>query len=316
MFISKNRNAWSQDEIEFIKNNYLKMSDFVLSQFLVNHSEISIATKRKRMDLIRSKKKYNFQDIKKAFAKTDYILVSDDKDYVDMATKSIKYICPKHKEIGIQVISPGHFLNGEGCRICGREKSDSARRIDLDNYTKGKIICESKGFEYVDTIRKDQKGIYIKFICPKHRNVGIQEMKLGNMKRDNIKGCKYCLDTKKFKYSKGELEIKSFLDNHNISYIAQYEFPDCKDILLLPFDFFLPVHNVCIEYDGQHHFKPVCFNGISKEEAELNHEATIKHDRIKTQYCVDNNIGLIRIPYYNFKMIDKILNDKLNCNYD
>ena len=37
-----------------------------------------------------------------------------------------------------------------------------------------------------------------------------------------------------------------------------------------------------------------------------------KHDNIKTQYCKDNNIKLIRIPYWDYKNIEKILVEELN----
>ena len=36
-----------------------------------------------------------------------------------------------------------------------------------------------------------------------------------------------------------------------------------------------------------------------------------KHDSIKNEYCITNNINLIRIPYTSFKTIDKILEDKI-----
>ena len=65
------------------------------------------------------------------------------------------------------------------------------------------------------------------------------------------------------------------------------------------------------EYDGQHHFYPVAFNGISEEQAKENHLATIRHDEIKNQYCKNNNIELLRISYHNFKNIDVMVRDFL-----
>ena len=35
-------------------------------------------------------------------------------------------------------------------------------------------------------------------------------------------------------------------------------------------------------------------------------------DNIKTQYCKDNNIKLIRIPYWDFDNIEEILKKELN----
>ena len=117
----------------------------------------------------------------------------------------------------------------------------------------------------------------------------------------NGKGCPYC------KRSKGEMKISQILDDMAVEYGIQYRFPDCKDESVLPFDFFLPTYNTCIEYDGLQHFEPCTFGGISKERAAENLKLAQKHDRIKDKYCQDNNIILIRIPYWEYKNIEQIL---------
>ena len=40
-------------------------------------------------------------------------------------------------------------------------------------------------------------------------------------------------------------------------------------------------------------------------------EKTKMHDNIKNKYCHDNNIKLIRIPYWKMKEIEKILGNEL-----
>ena len=97
--------------------------------------------------------------------------------------------------------------------------------------------------------------------------------------------------------------------NNNIQYISQYRFDDCKNIRTLPFDFYLPDYNTCIEYDGELHYKAVDYFG--GDEALSN---TQFRDDIKTQYCLNNNIRLIRIPYWEFNNIDKILSETLLTN--
>jgi very-short-patch-repair endonuclease len=305
------RHAWTNEELKFIEENYLNLSDKEISEKLTNHSECSVATKRKRMGLIRSNRKYSFQDVLNEFAKTEYKLLSSKEDYIDAATNSLKYICKKHSEKGIQTISLGHLQNGRGCYYCGREITEASRKIDDKvNIKECMNICEEKGFIYVDTFREDGL-IYIRYICPKHKEAGIQSMRKGNMNRDNIQGCPYCFDTKKFKFSKGEKCISEVLDMLNITYLQQYTFDNCRDINVLPFDFYLPDLNICIEYDGQHHYYPVTFNGITKEEAEKNHLITVKHDKIKNEYCINNNIKLIRIPYYEYKNIENIIKENI-----
>jgi len=66
-----------------------------------------------------------------------------------------------------------------------------------------------------------------------------------------------------------------------------------------------------IEYDGEQHYRPVNFGGMSDEKALNNLEKTKKHDQIKNNYCKKNNIKLIRIPYWESNNYKNILNDEL-----
>lgn len=104
-------------------------------------------------------------------------------------------------------------------------------------------------------------------------------------------GCPQCQE------SYGERIVRQWLQRNSIVYVYQHTFNDCKDQKLLPFDFYLPKYNICIEYDGQQHFEPVDFAGKGEEWALQQLLKTQKHDTIKTQYCKDNNIFLLRIPY-------------------
>lgn len=306
------RNQWTKEELDFMKENYLTMSDKDLAEYFGTHTEDSVATKRKRMHWIRSKRKYSFQDVINEFAKTDYILLSDEDDYVDSATNSLRYLCPRHSDKGEQTISLGHLQSGHGCYYCGREITEKAHMVDDEtNEKECEEICKEKGFVFIGTYRENGL-IYISYICTKHLEAGVQSMRKGNMNRDNIIGCPYCFDTKKFVFSKGEKTVEKTLQNLGITYLPQYTFSDCRDKNMLPFDFYLPDINKCIEYDGQHHFYPVAFNGISEEHAKENHMKTMKHDDIKNDYCKNNNIELLRIPYYNFKDIEVMVRDFVN----
>lgn len=77
----------------------------------------------------------------------------------------------------------------------------------------------------------------------------------------------------------------------------------------MPFDFFLPRENICIEYDGEYHFMPIKIGSITFEQAKENLNKLKYRDEIKTNYCKNNNIKLIRIPYMEFNNIEKILDN-------
>lgn len=116
----------------------------------------------------------------------------------------------------------------------------------------------------------------------------------GNLSAGSISSCG-CL------VSKGENLISKILIDNNIRYEQQYSFSECTNPQtqhLLRFDFYLPDHNCCIEYDGQQHFQEVPFFTSSLEEIQY-------RDTIKNKYCKDNHIGLIRIPYWDYDKINK-----------
>lgn len=116
--------------------------------------------------------------------------------------------------------------------------------------------------------------------------------------------------------SRYEELFKAYLERKNIQYIFQYSFNDCRDVLPLPFDFYLPQYNVLIEIDGEGHFHPCHFNQISKEKAEKTFVITKEHDEIKNVFCQKNNIPLIRIPYYYFtdNSFEKFFEQSLECS--
>src|ERR1035437_7209279 len=108
------------------------------------------------------------------------------------------------------------------------------------------------------------------------------------------------------KSSIGERLIKTYLDENNIKYEREKKFDDCKNIKELPFDFYLPEYNLCIEYDGELHYKSsIQFGG----EKRLNRVK--EHDEIKNKWCKDNNIKLLRIHYLKKSRISKILKENL-----
>lgn len=113
-------------------------------------------------------------------------------------------------------------------------------------------------------------------------------------------GCPVC------NQSKGEESIIKYITSHNIYYVPQKIFKDCKYVSLLKFDFYIPSQNIIIEYNGGQHYKAVDYFG--GEEAFKKQK---ERDRIKRKYCKDNGIKLIVIPYTKFNHIDSILDIEL-----
>jgi len=95
-------------------------------------------------------------------------------------------------------------------------------------------------------------------------------------------------------------KIEKILQNLNISYIKEKIFNDCKDNKNLRFDFYLPDYNICIEYDGEQHFKEIPYWG-----GEIGLKNRQNKDKIKNEYCKNNNIHLIRFSYLEKEQINE-----------
>lgn len=96
--------------------------------------------------------------------------------------------------------------------------------------------------------------------------------------------------------SSWERIIKNYLQENCIPFREQVRFDDCKYKYKLSFDFGVYDSNggllFLIEYDGQQHTGAIDFFGGSEAYKE-----TKIRDNIKTQYCKDKNIKLLRIRH-------------------
>lgn len=108
--------------------------------------------------------------------------------------------------------------------------------------------------------------------------------------------------------SRYEFIFKKYLDKLGIEYIYQYTDNKCRDILPLPFDFYLVKYKCLVEIDGEGHFHPCNFNQISNEDAQKTFEITKAHDEIKNTFCQNNQIPLLRISYKEFQQNDNYKN--------
>ena len=192
-------------------------------------------------------------------------------------------ICKKHGEFEQ---TPKIHLKGFGCSICsGNKKLTNEEFIEKAKQIHGNKYDYSKT-NYTGAFNK------VTIICPIHGE--FNQIARNHIMINKTNGCPKC------KTSKGEKIIINFLDSKKIKYIHQKTFKNCKDINVLPFDFYLPQFNLCIEFDGQQHFrKEGYFGGIN------GYNDRVKKDKIKNEYCRANKIHLLRIKYTE-NIIEKI----------
>ena len=213
-------------------------------------------------------------------------------NYVN-TTKKIAIICPIH---GLFTQSPASHLNSLGCQKCADEQRANAQRKTNDEFVK--MANTVHGFKY-DYSKSDYVNYQTKvtIICKKHGE--FEQTPANHLKNQ---GCPKCNE------SQGEKLIHSILEKIGLKFETQKKFTECVNISIskkgnkrcfkLPFDFYLPDYNTCIEFDGLQHFQPVTVFG--GEETFKKQQIL---DNIKNTFCRQNNIKLLRIPY-TFKKDD------------
>ncbi len=195
--------------------------------------------------------------------------------YVNTEMK-VKISCLEH---GVFEQTPHDHLYGKGCLSCGYE-SMAGSHVSSNNYfLERAMVIHGDKYEYIDEYIGQHSKMSIK--CEIH---GTFKQKPKYHLQGN--GCPIC------KESKGEKEVAKLLKQKNILFERQKKFDDCRNINPLPFDFYLPEYNVCIEYNGRQHYIPVDKWGGEKMLKDLQ-----KRDKIKSEYCKNNDILLLVIKY-------------------
>lgn len=218
-------------------------------------------------------------------------------DYVNNMTKmKVKHnICGHEYEV-----TPNKFINiGRRCPKCaGTMKKDI-------NFVKKEINSIDSDYEVIS-------DIYINTNTPirfKHLSCGNEfMMRRTDFIKKNGNRCPVCNNNKR---SHGESLISKYLIEHNIPFDRQYKLPNFKQ---KSFDFVIYDNNneikMLLEYDGEFHYKPM----DTKENSIKRFENQVTSDRFKENYCRENNLKLIRIPYWYFDSLEKILDKILNNN--
>jgi len=204
--------------------------------------------------------------------KYDYSLTK----FINSKTK-VKIICPIHGEFEQ---FHGKHLSKKGCFKCGFISRCKLATSNTETFIKKAVKVHGEKYDYsnVTYIGKENK---VEIKCKYH---GIFSQTPHNHLAGN--GCPHCRE------SKGENIINHFLTKNNIKFIPQKRFADCRNILPLPFDFYLTEYNICLEFHGIQHFKPRTKFGGEKE-----FKKTQLRDSIKLNYCKTKNILLIVITY-------------------
>ena len=203
-----------------------------------------------------------------------YKLSKEDKEEIikEYLTTSSTELAKQYGVSRGMITKVWYDANLKGKRIINKTST-----IDLTNQIFGKWTVL-----YKTDKRNTNGGIYwhCRCECGKEKDVLSQSLRLGRSlscgNHNNI--------------SRGNVKISEILDKNGIDYEVEKKFSTCIDKTYLPFDFYVE-NKYLIEYDGKQHFD---------KESFFDYEYTHKHDLIKSQWCKENHIPLIRIPYTHY----------------
>lgn len=203
--------------------------------------------------------------------------------------------------------APGNILNGSGCPNCAGLLKLINETIDLR--------LEGKNIERVDDYPSNNKtsilyrclveGCYHEWLASTSSII------------NNNTGCPNCI------IGKNEKRVGQLLSAHEISYEGQKILKSfaASESNRIRVDFYLPITNTIIEYNGRQHYMPVCFGGISRARAEANFVKQQSRDLYLQQFCDRNNITLIwidgrkhrerKLERYMFDVIIPMIRPKL-----
>ena len=121
--------------------------------------------------------------------------------------------------------------------------------------------------------------------------------------KDIINEHSYCPKCSK-KTSKGERKIAEFLTSNDIPFEKEKTFDWCGK---RRYDFYLPNHNLLIEYNGIQHYQEVPNFFLSLEEQKM-------VDKEKQEKAIQNGFEYLVISYTEFQNIENILAQRLKEN--
>lgn len=184
-------------------------------------------------------------------------------------------------DCGNTIKIPNTYLTTGDTTSCGCYQKERAKECNMKDHT-GSISYY--GIEFIRKASQNNKGQWL-WECRCGVCDSIFIALPAKVLNGHITSCGCA------KRSSKERLISEFLDKHNIKYIPEKTFDDCKNIHKLRFDFYLIDFNYVIEYQGKQHYEPVSLFGGDKE-----YEQRVFNDSIKRKYCKE--MVLIYLRYH------------------
>lgn len=251
-------------------------------------------------------------------------------DYIKYQTTKISIICneinPKTGDIigewkttyNIFIYSlKDHF-------ILGRQKFSKSMTYTNEEFLQKAKNLYSNDYEYLDEYVDGDTPIRIKCNnCGTIFSMTPHEFFRKRKRRSLDTSFYNCPNCKKVYTSYGEEYVSRWLNSYNIQYISRALVRDIegktKGSHIVRVDFCLDNYNgktIWIEYNGIQHYRKV--KHFHSNDIGRSFEDQLRRDENVRQYCKENNILFIEIPYiYNtYEKVEQLLNKVIINNED
>lgn len=245
-------------------------------------------------------------------------------------------VCARNKKLTIEICNK---IAATHCGDCLSNKYINAKTRMKWKCAKGhtwfavadKIInrgdwCHKCAYKNMSQTMLLKDGIVLaKIISEKHNGKCLSKMYLGNNKKlifvcnnghkfkstlthikDHGRWCPQCSFGKT--QNKITAIIRELLNTDILTKFKDFAWLKTKNNGKLELDIFVPKYKLAIEYDGEQHFMPVCFGGISEKKAKHNFETQKIRDESKNKKIRRHKNDIkyfIRIGYKDKDIITK-----------
>lgn len=229
----------------------------------------------------------------------------------------LKILCKKHNELLYLRFSKFIRKENYGCKLCMKERIKekngfTPKEAEENIINKFNNTDLNYDFSHIhETYNKASD--FVRVDCPIHGPFQILYTSLVRSAGNTI-SCPKCNSSILYtsKVSKGESKCKDIIESLSLNYKFQYIIDEKIDSkianrLYVISDFYIPSLNTIIEYNGKQHYEytPIFHSDLNKFVDQVNRDLLLR------QYCKNNGIKLLEIPYLDDNRLEEVIEDFL-----
>lgn len=289
-YVEKNNSKFLSDEFHTTHDKYLFQCSNCKKPFETTFSKFKHRNKV-RCNKCNDYYILDYKDVKNEIEMYGNTLITKNKEYINV-----------HQKLGIKCSECGSVFHRSyteqlnykyhSCKKCSMSKASESRR-HTNTYVSEYI--RNNNAELLSIYTNSNENLKIRCSCGDVFYTSFSRFKNGKNR------CNKCTSY----MSNGEKRFMDFLKDYNIEFEQQYTFDECRNILPLPFDFYLPEYDICVEIDGVLHRK---FYKHFHKTLD-NFKQRQYRDNIKDKFCESNNIKLHRVVYNKIEDISNWWNE-------